>query len=71
LVKNHFAFNVGNNLELPMVQEKDESNHAVRNVAFDAFQEAAHETMKRAREEMQCTTWGQVLERLKLRFKLA
>jgi fructose 1,6-bisphosphatase len=54
-----------------MVQEKDESNHAVRNLAFDAFQETAQETMKHAGEEMQCTTLGYVLERLKLRFKLA
>jgi fructose 1,6-bisphosphatase len=62
LIKNHFVFNAQVDLELLMVHEKDKSNHAVYNLAFDTFQEAADKAMKRAREEMEYTMLEPVLE---------
>ena len=46
LINSHFVFNAGDDLELLMVHEKGESNHAVHKLAFDTFQEAAEKAMK-------------------------
>jgi len=46
LINSHYAFNVGDDLELLMVHKKGESNPDIHKLAWDTFQEASNKALE-------------------------